>query len=426
MKKAEDFRKAFGEADSGFENAVNDTLRELSDREEEEQRGIPRRFLVPIIAALFVMALGIAIAASNGRFGLLDWLAENRSEETEYRISPDETAAPYMGPVETEFATITVREARSDGYGVYLAVLFTPKEKDVLAFNWSVDPNTDGPETMGIEPDRPGQTLSEWAAGHGYRQLMRVSVISMGHSQRPPEDIRTDEELAAWMDEQGISYRRTGDGGLMMDPLYSGSDFDSMVNDRSLLEEDGSTLVMAAGICMAGQDEYEVGWTAYPVKMNKYGRIERGRDGYYVFESGSQGRLAVRIPVQVNSEPEILAEYAGTVPSLENPKKRLPFTMQFIRTELNDYYQVRCTEPERSFSSPMLIRDPEDPKTQGSEWVFAQADIYSYAVQVVDGMLVYTHGCQFPEELPDRIRIHWYSPEANVFYEDSVAERTDR
>ena len=41
MKKAEDFRKAFGEADSGFENAVNDTLRELQAR-EEEPRGIQR------------------------------------------------------------------------------------------------------------------------------------------------------------------------------------------------------------------------------------------------------------------------------------------------------------------------------------------------------------------------------------------------
>ena len=426
MKKAEDFRKAFGEADSGFENAVNDTLRELSDREEEEQRGIPRRFLVPIIAALFMMALGIAIAASNGNFGLLDWLAENRSEEAEYRMSPDETAAPYMGPVETEFATVTVHEARSDGYGVYLAVLFTPKEKDVLAFNWSVNPNTDGPETMGLEPDRPGQTLSEWAANHGYRQLMRVSVMSMGHSHKVPEDIRTDEELAAWMDEQGISYRRTGDGGLIMDPLYSGSDFDSMVNDKSLLEEDGSTLVMAAGICMAGQDEYEVGWTAYPVKMNKYGRIKTGRDGYFVFESGSQGRLAVRIPADVNSKPEILAEYAGTIPSLENPKEKLPFTVQFIRTELNDYCQIRCTEPARSFWSPLLVKDPEDPKTQGSEWAFARSDIYSYAVQEVDGTLVFIGGCQFPEELPDRIRIHWYSPEAYGLHENTVAERTDR
>ena len=193
-----------------------------------------------------------------------------------------------MGPVETEFATITVREARSDGYGVYLAVAFTPKEKDVLAYNWSVDPNTDGPETMGIEPDRPGQTLAEWAAGHGYRQLMRVSVISMGNGQKPPEDIQTNEEYAAWMDEQGISYRITGNGGLMIDPLYSGPDFDSMVNDKSLLEEDGSTLVMAAGICLAGQDEYEVDWTACPAKMNKYGRIETGMAGMHSYENWSQ------------------------------------------------------------------------------------------------------------------------------------------
>ena len=331
-----------------------------------------------------------------------------------------------MGPVETEFATITVREARSDGYGVYLAVAFTPKEKDVLAYNWSVDPNTDGPETMGIEPDRPGQTLAEWAAGHGYRQLMRVSVISMGNGQKPPEDIQTNEEYAAWMDEQGISYRITGNGGLMIDPLYSGPDFDSMVNDKSLLEEDGSTLVMAAGICLAGQDEYEVDWTACPAKMNKYGRIETGMAGMHSYENWSQGRLPIRIPAETDSGPEILAEYEGTISSLENPEERLPFTVQFIRTELNDYYRIRCTELARSFWGPTLVKDPEDPKTSGSEWPFAQSDIYSYAVQEVDGALVFTHGCRFPEALPDRIRVHWYNPEAYALSEDSVAERTDR
>lgn len=425
MKKAEDFRKAFGEADSRFEAAVNDTLRELAAREEKPRTVSRRRFLVPVIAAAMVMILGIAIAASNGSFGLLDWLAENRSEETGYGTA-DETAAPFMGPVETEFATITVREARSDGYGVYLAVAFTPKEKDVLAFNWSVDPNTDGPETMGIEPDRPGQTLAEWAAGHGYRQLMRVSVISMGNRQAPPEDIRTNEEYAAWMDEQGISYRKTGTGGLMVDPLYSGPDFDSMVNDKSLLEEDGSTLVMAAGICLAGQDEYEVDWTACPAKMNKYGRIETGMAGMHSYENWSQGRLPIRIPAETDSGPEILAEYEGTISSLENPEERLPFTVQFIRTELNDYYRIRCTELARSFWGPTLVKDPEDPKTSGSEWAFAQSDIYSYAVQEVDGALVFTHGCRFPEALPDRIRVHWYNPEAYALSEDSVAERTDR
>ena len=158
-----------------------------------------------------------------------------------------------------------------------------------------------------------------------------------------------------------------------------------MINDKSLLEEDGSTLVMAAGICLAGQDEYEVDWTACPAKMNKYGRIETGRDGLHSYENWSQGRLPIRIPAETDSGPEILAEYEGTISSLENPEERLPFTVQFIRTELNDYYQVRCTELARSFWGPVLVKDPENPKTSGSEWLFAQSDIYSYAVQEVDG-----------------------------------------
>ena len=62
MKRAEDFRSAFGPADSAFENAVSHTLQELRLQEERRPAFRRPRVLVPVIAALLVLMLGIGIA----------------------------------------------------------------------------------------------------------------------------------------------------------------------------------------------------------------------------------------------------------------------------------------------------------------------------------------------------------------------------
>ena len=162
MKKAEDFRNAFGPADSGFESAVRNTLQALTEQEKRQGAVRRPRILIPAIAAILIMAISIGMAA-GGHWGVLDWLRENRSDHTETTPSPaaDETSGPFMGPVDSEYMTITVREARNDGYGMYLSVLFTPKEEGTLAYNWGVNPFRDSPEIMGIEPDQKEQTLAE-------------------------------------------------------------------------------------------------------------------------------------------------------------------------------------------------------------------------------------------------------------------------
>ena len=134
MKSAEDFRNAFGSADVRFELAVQNTLEDLQRQEEKTEQGWKRRYLFPAIAAIMIMMLGIGIAASNGRWGVLNWLSENRGESTGQQ-TVSETAEPFMAPIDMEYATITVREAQNDGYGMYLSVAFTPKEKGVLDKN---------------------------------------------------------------------------------------------------------------------------------------------------------------------------------------------------------------------------------------------------------------------------------------------------
>ena len=129
MKRAEDFRGAFGPAESGFEAAVRDTLEELQVKETRRAAVRGRRFLVPVIAAVLIMILGIGIAAT-GRWGVLNWLAENRPEGAESTELPfgEETAEPFLAQADTDLVTITVREAKTDGYGIYLSVAFTPKD----------------------------------------------------------------------------------------------------------------------------------------------------------------------------------------------------------------------------------------------------------------------------------------------------------
>ena len=129
----------------------------MSGREKQYASREKHRILVPAIVIAIMMMLGIGIAASNGHWGVFNWLSENRSQE----INTDqpfmiEGETPFLPPVDTDHVTITVREAQSDGYGLYLSVVFTPKEKDALAFNWGINPFQDGPVSCVLEKRKCG------------------------------------------------------------------------------------------------------------------------------------------------------------------------------------------------------------------------------------------------------------------------------
>ena len=394
MKRAEDFRDAFGPAESGFEAAVRDTLEELQAKETRRAAVRGRRFLVPVIAAVLIMILGIGIAAT-GRWGVLNWLAENRPEGAESTELPfaEETAEPFLAQADSDLVTITVREAKTDGYGIYLSVAFTPKEKDTLALNWSIDPYSTGPEDVGFTPDDRYQTLGKWADSHGYR-LLRVAVMSM--PEEPEGTVRYDEN-----------------GEYIYDRTNSGPDFDSYVNNTMVVEEDGTSLVMAAGGCLDGREEYTLGWTAAPFMAHS---CEPDLSAW------RQGKIRVRIPKSENSgEAVVLAEYTGSISSLNDPEKTVPVTVRLIRTGLNDYYRVECEDPARSGQAPALYLADGQGKAEDR---FAWSRIYLYSAQKRDGKLVFTSSCSLPEELPDRLCVVWYDGARRQ--ETTVVEKTDR
>lgn len=417
MKSAEDFRNAFRSADAGFELAVSNTLEDLQKQDEKTEQGGRHHYLFPAIAAIIIMMLGIGIAASNGRWGrwgVLNWLSENRGEFTGQQTAR-ETAEPFMAPVDMDYATITVREVQNDGYGIYLSVAITPKEEGVLAFNWSVNPFMDGPEIMGFTPDRKGQTLAEWAVQHGYHQLMRVVLGSMPEPSIPKE-LKTVEEITAYLDELGVPYRKTGEGGIIQDKVSHGPSFDSFVNNKTIVEEDGTTLIMVAGNGILGRNEYSLHWAAVPCLMNEDGTWD-AFEPEWKMDDWRQGTIELSVPVNTQGTSKILARYTGELASLDHLGEMIPVTVQLVRTELNDYIRIEYADTKRSFQTPWLYLEDEITR-------FADSGIYSSTVQKSEGRLVFTADCQIPDELPDRLIIRWFDSE-RTYEERTVVVKTD-
>lgn len=427
MKRAEDFRKAFGPADIGFENAVRQTIQELTAQEERQEARGRRRILVPAIAAALVLTLGIGIAmaitALNNpdRWGVRDWLTENRPQGLEQTVPPvpEITAEPFAAQIDSEYATITVREALNDGYGMYLAVAFTPKEEDVFVFSSGINPFLDSPERIGIEPDEKGQTIARWAVSHGYRQLVRVNIVSMPDI---PRGNISDEEMIAYLEEHGIPYRKSAYGGIVFDQVTNGAGLDAYLNHRMIHEEDGTAVVMVAGSSVEGQDEYPVTWTAVPCRMNANG-TGNSQELQIEMEKWTQGTIQLHLPANVPGDVTVLARYAGTVASVSHEGETVPVTVKMIRTGLNDYYQIECADPGRSFQSTLLY--PEGGNTDQFSDSFARSDIYSWSVRKKGETLVFTSSCRLPEELPDRLVIRWMETELYSPNEWTVIERTE-
>ena len=403
------------EPPEGFGERNDQLLSSLMTRNEKQY--VPRRkhrILVPAIAIALIMMLGIGIAASNGHWGVLNWLTENRSQEisTAQPFMNDEET-PFLPPVDSDHVTITVREAQNDGYGLYLSVAFTPKEKDALAFNWGINPFEDGPKIIGLVPDYTNQTLAEWAVSHGYRKLIRVALMSMPDFSIPNE-LKTADEVAAYLEKQGISFRRTKEGNIQFDRLNNGPEFDSYLNNKMMIEEDGSTLVMVAGSSLNGQEDYQMNWSAVPCLMNEDGTWDT-KTPEWKEDEWRQGTITLRIPESTHSEPVILANYIGTMKSMNHAEDDVTVKVQLIRTDLNDYFQIQCPDLERSYQAPWLYLEDEINS-------FARSRIHSYSVQEKEGMLVFTTASLIPEEIPNRLIIRWYD---SGYDERTVIERVD-
>ncbi|MBR0267683.1 MAG: hypothetical protein IJQ71_09690 [Clostridia bacterium] len=391
--------------------------------------------LVGIMAS--AMATGIAI---NGKpWGVLNWIFEAQPNSTavtatqkiypdseqilqEATASPSETQAIIPMEVvaistescEFDFATLSIREAVTDGYGIYLSIAAVPSNPDILLLDWSINPFESSPEIIGQVSDYQNQTLAEWAVNHKYKQLIRLSIGS------PLPEPYTHGRLISsekYDPDPAIADKQTVQSdGWSYDLVSNGSGFDSYINRRMVLEEDGTSLIMIAGGFM-NQKEYEIACFMMPWRMTGDGKEDPAdydspgldpKEPIYDMDNRERGILSFVFPDNPTVSSTILAEYDGDIPLLSNPEMNGHIHIQFVRTQLNDYCLAEYSDLDRVYEH-LLIYENETP---GSFISYSKLFVSCY--QLNEEAISFLRSCIVPDEFPETIYLQWVDHYENM------------
>lgn len=173
MKRKEDFLRAFGPPDPGFEHSVR---RALTTIRKEEQR-VKKLKWVLVLAAIMVLIAAVALAATNS-FGLADFirryqgLANSRLHENPDIIQKGDGVTGG----ETADARFTLKEAVYDGVQAYLVYEIAPNDANTFLL-WEIDsPDDPMPAFEDVGGEHSGMKFREYAAEKGLR-LLSASVF---------------------------------------------------------------------------------------------------------------------------------------------------------------------------------------------------------------------------------------------------------
>ena len=94
MKKAEDFRKAFGPAEAGFERTVRNTLNKLLLQEDKSAFRRLYRYRIPALAMAMVLLLSVGFMGLTGRLGVIAVPDQTRTGAAQERYRVPAMTAP--------------------------------------------------------------------------------------------------------------------------------------------------------------------------------------------------------------------------------------------------------------------------------------------------------------------------------------------
>ena len=121
MKKADDFRKAFGPATPGFESVVKKTIRELRAQETKPVVKEWRRWRRPVFAMAMVLVLFIGFVAVNGTINPFSRRDRIRSEEENLYTAQPITTVLSMGAGQEEGEGNGAESSTPEGEGTLAA-----------------------------------------------------------------------------------------------------------------------------------------------------------------------------------------------------------------------------------------------------------------------------------------------------------------
>ena len=327
MKRNEDFRKALGQPDAYFRQSVIDTLDQLNMQAEQEKRP-KRRYTTRLVCAFAALVLaftglylsGVRIPGIPGG-SHVDAIRPTPTVATE--LSADlpsaadaDQSVPRIPSVETDLATLTVRNAKIIGSHIKLQVEVMPKAEKTLALNWSIHPYTDRVTKIGKTPDYAGQSIMQWANDHGY-ELLRVVFCNAFEPAIPGVIPDIDPPKA----------------GPVPPPA-----FDSMAIDHSTYETSGATVITVSGNALPDTMDYMLGFVLQTWDNTK----TDFRDYEYAVRSDSQ--IFGNIPFRTEAE---IIETVALYTSHPHPFKSdsdLEYTAAFYKTTYGEYMEVRTND----------------------------------------------------------------------------------
>ena len=245
------------------------------------------------VAIILLLTLTAAVAVEVLDWHVLDWLTPA------WNNSYDPTAPVVTGDTSHPVADVQIVEAVSDGYGVYLSVLCTPKEENVLLLNAFTTPSDDA-AAIGITPDYPRQSIGAWADTHGYTLYeVRLHTISVN-----PD-------------------------------LTNNTGFDSATGDMQRTS-DGSTIIMMGGGSAPLADTYQLNYTIVPYTQRIKGLWETD-------DAAATDTHTIAFTVDVPQTPaaDVIAAY--TI-STDTPAQHINLIRcQLLRTPLAAYVEYVYT-----------------------------------------------------------------------------------
>ena len=265
---------------------------------------------------------------------------------------------------DTDYATLKVREAKTDGYGVFLQVEVQSKEEKTLVVADSLDIMNTSVMKLGINERK---SIYKWAVDNQYKILI-VNFMS-------PADTIDD------------------DSG-----LYRG--FHSYWNTPSFIEENGSTVIKVVAYAIPDTAQYELIFALSTVDPDP-----SGDPIYRSLEAGS-----IPVTVSETEEPKVVAEYkAVDSSSFEFPVPNATLTL--LRSSCSDYCELRSSDTEHISDSLvhygwMLSNDffADGDLVEWNDREEKNFVIYSQPIEE-GNMVVLRRSWAFPEEIPDQLRL---------------------
>ena len=267
-------------------------------------------------------------------------------------------------PVESDLATLKVREAKTDGYGTYLQVEVQPKEEKTLVVPGDLDIMNDSVLKLGIDEQK---SIYKWAADN-HHQLLIVDFCSPVN----PTVSDTDTESGFYP-----NWKKT-----------------------SFIEENGSTVIKVANYAVPGIIQYSLCFNLSSVDQDSSGNLS-----YNLLETG-----VLSATVSETEAPKVVAEYKP-VSSSSAGFPTPDATLTLLQSSCSDYCELRSSDTEHMPPDSFMLSNDFFADEKLVEWVDWGSNDVNFAVVPFslsfeeDNTFVLWCSWSFPQEIPDKFRL---------------------